>query len=112
MTDDSDRDLHAAFQTLRRATEAPAFRGTLDGLARRRARAARLRRRVVGVGFAAAAAAALVIFGLVRPQGRRAVLVDLAAAQWEAPTDFLLRTPGAELLRTIPTFTSEGRLLP
>jgi hypothetical protein len=111
MTDDTDRDLHEVFQVLRRATEAPAFRGTVASLARRRARVARLRRSVVGVAVAAAAAA-LVIFGLIRPQGRRAVLVDLAAAHWEAPTDFLLRTPGAELLRTIPTFTSEGRLLP
>jgi len=38
--------------------------------------------------------------------------VSLAAARWEAPTDFLLRTPGAELLRMLPTFTTEGRLLP
>jgi hypothetical protein len=112
MNDDNDRDLHEAFQTLRRATKAEEFRGTLAGLARRRSRAARLRRSVLGVAVAAAVVAALVIFGLIRPREQRGALVDLATAHWEGPTDFLLRTPGAELLRTIPTFTSEGRLLP
>jgi hypothetical protein len=111
MTDDTDRDLHEAFDALRRATQAPAFSGTLDGLARHQPRAARLRRSVVGVAVAAVVAAVLV-FGLIRSRGRPPSLVDLASAHWEAPTDFLLRTPGAELLRTMPTLTSEGRLLP
>jgi hypothetical protein len=88
----------------------PEFRDILAGLARRRGRAARRRRRVAVL--AAAAVAALVLFGVVRPSGQRAALVDLAAAHWEAPTDFLLRTPAAELLRTLPTLTTDGRIMP
>jgi len=42
--------------------------------------------------------------------GKRVALVDLATTHWEAPTDFLLRTPGAELLRTVPRFTTGGRI--
>ena len=33
-------------------------------------------------------------------------LVDLGAATWESPTDFLLITPGSELLRSMPAVGS------
>jgi hypothetical protein len=49
---------------------------------------------------------------VLAPHRKRAALVDLASVRWEAPTDFLLRTPGTELLRTVPTFTLEGSLEP
>src|SRR5439155_1510621 len=71
-----------------------------------------VRRRGRVAGLAVAAAAALLLFAVLRPGGRRKVLVDLDAARWEAPTDFLLRTPGAELLRAVPRLILEGRLLP
>ncbi len=112
MTLDSDHDLRARFQALRRDTElaAPVFDATMSGVPRRRSRAARARRRVAAIAFGATAAAALLV--VLGPHRKATVLVDLAAAHWEAPTDFLLRAPGAELLRTVPTFTLEGRLLP
>jgi hypothetical protein len=59
------------------------------------------------VWVAAAALAALVIGtvwiatrdGTASPQ----TLVALDATWWVAPTDFLLTTPGADLLRSVPT---------
>ncbi len=112
MTRHSDDELRAQFQALRRDTElgAPVFGATMSGVPRQRRRAARARRRVAAIALGAATGVALLaVFG---PHRRTTVLVDLAAARWEAPTDFLLRAPGAELLRTTPTFTLEGRLLP
>ena len=41
-------------------------------------------------------------------------VIDLAAVRWQAPTDFLLKVPGAELLRTVPQLgrvSLEGRIL-
>ncbi len=110
MTDGTDRELYEQFHALRReaAAGAPEFRATLARLARRHERNARLGRRVA---IAVAVAAALVLFAVGRPR-KQAIFVDLAAVRWEGPTDFLLRAPGAELLRTIPTFTPQGRLLP
>jgi hypothetical protein len=112
MTDDGDRDLRAQFGTLRHTTElgAPAFAATMSGVPERRRRAARTRRRVAAI--AVGAGAAVLLLAVLAPHHKRAVLMDLATTHWEAPTDFLLRAPGAELLRTVPTFTLEGRLEP
>lgn len=116
MSDETDRELRERFHALRREAGGgtPAFGSTVAALAGRRQRARRLRRWVSVI--AASAATAIVLFvvrGPGGPDGKRAVLVNLAARRWEAPTDFLLRTPGAELLRTIPTFiTPEGRFVP
>jgi len=112
MTDDGERQLHEQFRVLRHhaGAGAPEFRDVVAGLVWRRESAGRRRGRVAGL--AVAAAAALLLFAVLRPGGRRMVLVDLDAARWEAPTDFLLRTPGAELLRAVPRLILEGRLLP
>ncbi|HEX4575287.1 MAG TPA: hypothetical protein VH158_09160 [Gemmatimonadales bacterium] len=112
MTDESDRGLHEQFQALRReaARGTPAFGAMLAAGAAHRAPPARTRRRVVGITVALAAI--LVLGTLVRRSGHRAAPVGLVTARWEAPTDFLLRAPGAELLRTVPTFTLNERLLP
>ncbi len=114
MIEERDGALHEAFRALRRAAEAaaPDFRDTLAGLARRRATVARARRRF-GMLAVAAAAVVLAVLGVTRfgGLGSRAAIVDLASTRWEAPTDFLLRTPGAELLRAVPTFTTDVRSL-
>ena len=59
---------------------------------------------------AAAAAVILVAVVLAVPDsGQRGVpvqLVDLGDAAWHSPTDFLLNTPGDELLRRIPPIGS------
>ncbi|OLB17020.1 MAG: hypothetical protein AUI99_06200 [Gemmatimonadetes bacterium 13_1_40CM_3_69_22] len=117
MTDDTEQRLQQQFRALRGEVGVgggtPRFHDTIAGLATRRERAAQVRRRSWEVaGGIALAAAAVALLAVLRPGGTRALPVSLAAARWEAPTDFLLRTPGAELLRMLPTFTTEGRLLP
>jgi hypothetical protein len=111
MSGDSDRELRERFLTLRRETGAGAvdFRAALAS-ARRREHAAQLRRRIGTIALVTTAA----VVGLLvaRPGRRQAGLVDLASVRWVAPTDFLLETPGAELLRVTPTFTTQGRLVP
>jgi hypothetical protein len=56
--------------------------------------------------LAVAAAIVLVALVLARPDGPpRNVggqLVHTRAATWRSPTDFLLVTPGSELMRTVP----------
>ena len=113
MTEDRDRPLHELFGALRgeAAAGAPEFHDALTGAVRRRERIRRARRRVAGITAAVAATAlALIILAWPITGGKRVALVDLATTRWEAPTDFLLRTPGAELLRTVPTFTTGGRI--
>lgn len=98
MTDDH---LHELFQATRRreAERAPSFAATLAVAPR--ARATRSGRRSVVVALAAAVALVLIAVLWPRPS-RDQWMVPLASAHWEAPTDFLLETPGAELLRTVP----------
>jgi len=100
----NDDRLGQLFQALRRhdAGLRPPFADTLAAARRRRPT------RRGAVVAALAAAAALVLLAVIwggpsRHQG----IVDLATARWEAPTDFLLQTPGAQLLRTVPAL---GRL--
>ncbi len=112
MTDDTDRELRERFHTLRGdvGRGAPAFSATLSSLARLRRSRSGLRHSMAAI--AAAASVGLVVFAVAHSGARRAPLVGLAVVRWEGPTDFLLETPGAELLRTVPEFTMEGRLLP
>lgn len=94
--------LRALFQHDRRvdAAHAPAFDRTLAGARRRSWRP----RRPLLVPAVAAAALGVIAagVGVWLRAGRSPTLVSLAAAQWDAPTDFLLETPGAELLRVTP----------
>ena len=59
-----------------------------------------------------AVAAAIVLIALVlgrpdrTPPNLARQLVDLGVASWESPTDFLLITPGSELLRSVPAVGS------
>jgi hypothetical protein len=109
--DGQDREIAQLFEEQRRADEAsaPAFR---DLLARRRAPKAPLMGWIWGPAVAAAAVLVVVaVLLLDRPHPRPvpasplpAVAVMLAA--WKAPTDVLLRTPGAELLSGVPTLVS------
>src|SRR5438552_1689187 len=54
------------------------------------------------IAAAAAVIAALGVTVVLAGRGRRGIPIDLARARWQAPSDFLLRVPGAELLRTVP----------
>jgi hypothetical protein len=102
----NDRDLRDRFAALRREEEANAPGFT----ARREARRAPVRRRAPAVLLAAVAC--LVAFAAAglwmrtashRPHpepGQTAV----SLMEWKPPTDFLLETPGREMLRTVPAF--------
>jgi hypothetical protein len=92
-----DQDLQERFAALRRedASRAPGF----EALQRRRPPAVRPWR-----ARAVAAAALLVVATLLfkvyqRPASRPGPLIT----EWRSPTDFLLQTPGRELLQGVPT---------
>ena len=101
---DDDRELRERFRALRQedAARTPSFQTTLVAARDRRTAAPTPRRRVLGLAVATAVAAGVVLMLLVGRHGRPGIAVDLATARWEAPTDFLLRVPGNELLRTVP----------
>jgi len=101
--DFSDDDLRARFAALRKEEEAqaPEF-----GVAPRRAYYGR--RRSLGQLIAATVCGLTVVaavfwlrsaFQKPQPEPGRFVASVL---EWKAPTDFLLETPGRELLRTVP----------
>jgi hypothetical protein len=99
MNDKTDNTLRRGFAALRREEDqqTPEF----ATLWRSRARAQRRQAR----WFAAAACAliALLAFLWIRSVQRRPDDKTVASiTEWKAPTDFLLETPGSELLRTVP----------
>jgi hypothetical protein len=111
MTDRHDApDSHVGhrFRALREedASRTLPFGATLAAGYARRARMRR--RRPLALAAAALIAAALVLLvGRTRPP-RPAI--DLAAVRLTTPTDFLLRLPGADLLRSVPALG--GGILP
>ncbi|HEY6158786.1 MAG TPA: hypothetical protein VIV88_15135 [Gemmatimonadales bacterium] len=107
MTEHDERDLGERFHALRRedAAAAPAFRATLT------ATLAGPRHRRSGGAAVATALALIALVLLLTLRGRHRATVDLASVRLHTPTDFLLQVPGEELLRTVPTFTLDGRLL-
>jgi len=108
-THDEDRGLRERFASLRREEEsgATSFERVLEG----RPPAAQPRRRMAVPAFAGIvllAGLALVV-GQVW-QLRRGVApgeTALPLASWSEPTAFLLRTPGSDLLSTVPAFARE-----
>jgi len=103
MNERDDHHVKQAFEALRReATEVtPPFASTVAA-ARARPTAAPRRR---ALGLAAAVVVAVVAAVLVSPWRERdgvRLEIDLATVRWQAPTDFLLKLPGEELLRSVP----------
>ncbi len=96
---DGDDALRDRFAALRREEErqAPEFASLWPG----RARAPRGKTR-----WLVAAVCALIVVAAVlwlRSAGRKPADVSVVSlTEWKAPTDFLLETPGRELLRTVP----------
>ncbi len=110
---DSERELRRLFEELRRADEisAPSFKNILD-----RARAGGERTHSVpflrALPFALVLAVIAVSWIVLRgPRRGPAPAVPeeppraVALADWKSPTDFLLKTPGAELLNSTPALT-------
>ncbi len=100
MNDDSD--LREQFASLRRdeATSVPSFERVI-GIARRRSNDAGWRVAIAASLLIVAMGA--VIFRVSRPPEAPTTRVSVPSlADWRAPTDFLLDTPGRELLHTVP----------
>lgn len=104
---DDDRDLRERFARLKdeERADVPAFR-----VPREAPRWTWSPRVVI------AAAIILIVLVLARPDRAPTNLsiqvVDLRAATWRSPTDFLLVTPGSELLRSVPAVGSPEVLAP
>ena len=99
---DDETDLRQAFAALRReeAEKAPPFDGVLTAAQLRRGR-----HRLVPVLAGLAASVAAIVIAVVAVAVRQPPSTPPRAGrieQWTAPTDFLLRTPGREILDTTP----------
>lgn len=100
MNDEYDRALRELFARLR-AEE----RGDVPSFQAIRARATRHDTpRWTRVSVAAAIAAAVVLFALtlVRPDQPQLETAIIDVEFWRSPTDFLLSTPGSELMSAVP----------
>jgi len=109
MIERDDHRLRKGFEALRRedAAGTPPFRATVAAARARQAaapghRALRLAAAVV------VAVAAVVVVSTWRERDGIRLDVDLATVRWQAPTDFLLKLPGDELLRSIPQLGPGG----
>ena len=98
-----DRDLRGAFAELRGAERgaAPPFRIPPAKSGRRGRSALRL--------SMVTAAVLIVIAGYVSRRDTRPTAARMTPiSEWRAPTDFLLRTPGREVLDTVPKMQPEA----
>jgi hypothetical protein len=96
-----DNDLRTRFAELRREEDARAPRFTLPspgGAAPR----LRLARRVALALSLAGLVACIFFLRLMRQPERLPAKTAISLTEWKAPTDFLLETPGRDLLRTVP----------
>jgi hypothetical protein len=102
---DDDRDLSNRFARLRAEdrSRVPPFRVPVAGNASRSR---------WPIGIAVAAALALIALVLTQRDPGRLVPIDLSVAAWRSPTDFLLITPGGEMLRTVPAVGSPNDWIP
>lgn len=100
---DDDRELRKLFAQLKDEDRGhtPSFRAPVMKVASRWILPARV---------ALAAAIVVIAVVLARPdQTPRTAMrpaVDLGTTAWRSPTDFLLNTPGSELLRSVPSVGS------
>jgi len=107
--DRTDRDLGARFARLREEERAGGedYRRFAARVAARARLRARPRRRLVLPALAAMAAAIVLAVLILRGGSGGATApawgrIDLSATSLRMPTDFLLDTPGNELLRSVP----------
>jgi hypothetical protein len=95
---DDDRDLHERFAELRRQDTAstPEFAALSRQRVRRRKSRALFRLVIAG------ACVLVIAFALARYHSRPAAKSVPSLSEWRSPTDFLLQTPGRELLISVP----------
>jgi hypothetical protein len=105
---EDDLDLRARFNELRDEVELskPPF-------VQRQLRPVRRRPLVWGVAAVGAAGALLatVWVSLLQNHSVSVTGIDLGAVAWTAPSDFLLDTPGREILRTLPRIGVEDYMV-
>jgi hypothetical protein len=91
----SDEQIRQAMKQAHADESAPPFAALLTGRRQARVRPAWL---AVATG---AVALGLALF--LRPAQPQPVASERGLPSWTAPTDFLLETPGASILRTVPS---------
>jgi hypothetical protein len=98
----NDHNFRERFAELRREDQADA--GEFSSfLHRARPRANSIRRSIwVAVAAGVAVMIAVMVMSPVRLGRRTIASPEISVTQWRSSTDFLLHTPGLELLRTIP----------
>jgi hypothetical protein len=96
----NDRDLRERFAELRRRDQADA--GEFYSFLRRARPRANPMRLSAWVAVGLAVMIAVVVVSIPRSGRRNIGSPEISITEWKSPTDFLLRTPGQELLRTIP----------
>src|SRR6266851_2802279 len=104
---DQEKRLRALLDEAHRADRPPAFRRTWEA-----ARVGNRPRRALWMAVPALAAVALLLVWTARFQvGPTRPSEQIPSLEWNGPLDFLLQTPGSELLNTVPTFNA-ARSLP
>ena len=108
MIERDDHDVKQAFEALRREDAAgrPSFQATVAAARARRADAPG--RRVLGLAAVVAVLVAVIVLSIRHGRDGSRLDIDLAAVRWQAPTDFLLKLPGDELLRSVPQLGPRG----
>ena len=104
-----DDHLKQTFEALRRedAAGSPSFQATVAAARVRRAGVPR--RRALGlVAGVVVAVIAVVVASTWRTQQSDRLEIDPATVRWHGPTDFLLKLPGIELLRSVPQLGLRG----
>lgn len=109
MTERDDHQLKTGFEALRRedAAGTPPFSATVAAARARQATVPRHRALRLAAAAVVAVVAAVVVSTWRERDGAR-LHIDLASVRWHAPTDFLLKLPGDELLRSVPQLGSRG----
>jgi hypothetical protein len=102
MIERDDHHLRQRFEALRRedAAATPPFRATVAAARARPAAASG--RRALWLAAVLVAVVGVVVVSTWRERDGVRLEVDLATVRWHAPTDFLLKLPGDELLRSVP----------
>jgi len=102
MIERHDHQMRQRFEALRRedAAGGPSFQATVA--AARARQAAAPGRRALKLAAVVVAVMAVVIDSTRRGRNGVGLDIDLATVRWHAPTDFLLKLPGDELLRSVP----------
>ena len=104
MSADNDDPIRRAFAELRQVDRrsTPEF----DTLLRRRSRRSASRVRSGITVLAASLVVVLVVVVIARRPSRNVSTPIQSISEWQAPTDVLLRTPGVEIIQSVPSVRS------